>query len=573
MRFLVTFLVVLFCSPIFAQDDFTVNVHEISDPDGLNPLTSKAANAKNIEDNIFCRLLEYNRQTFELEPALAKKRPVVTEIEEGKYKGGMSLAYEIHASAKWDNGTPVTGTDYAFTVKAVKHQKVESGELRHNLEFIDEVVIDEAYPNRFTIYSKKRFFMAEVASGNLLHVIPEYVYDPNQVMRGVTIAELNAKKAKDYDEKLNAFSEKFNGFEYAKEEGSIVGCGPYKLIEWTSGITLELERKKDWWGDNIKNNDHLKAYPSKIVYKIIPGIAWVLPKMKEGELDIIRNVPPSKFFEAQKDEEYTKIVDFYTPSQFVYHYLAFNTKSPKLSDKRVREAIAHAVDRDFIVNELFGGEAVKLNTPISPNKSYYNKNIEGVSFDVEKSKSLLTKAGWKDSDGDGVLDKKVEGKLVKLRLKYNYNNGNLVRKAIGEMLKKNLAKINVKVDLYPIDFPTLLENASKRNYEIIALAWVNSPGVDDLKHIWHTSSDTEEGGNRVGFGNPKTDKIIDDIRQTLDAEQRKKLYHEIQQKIVDEHPYVFLVVPHELIMVRKGFAYPKLGPVSPGYVTRLFQKK
>lgn len=572
MQYVIILLVAFWYSPVLGQKEFTLNVHEIGDPDGLNPLISSAANAENIEDNLFCRLLEFNRETFQLEPALAVKRPIIETVKKGPYKGGMSLTYEIHSNATWDNGAPVTGHDYLFTIKAVKHQNVESADRRVSLEFIKNVVVDANNPKKFTIYTKKVSFMAEYLSGNLVHILPEHSYDPRGILKTVDIAKLDGNKA-EYSQILNEFADDFNSAKYSSELAYVRGCGPYKITNWDIGGSITLERKKNWWGDEVKDNIYLKAYPTKIVYHIIPGMGWVLSKVKDGELDIVRNVPPQRFYEAKENDEYKKIVEFHDPSQFAYHYLAFNFKNPKLADKRVREAIACAVDRERIVNEFFGGEAIKVNTPISPHRMHYNIKLEGVKYDLEKSKSLLAKAGWKDTDGDDILDKKIDGKLVKLRLKYNYNKGNIVRKAIGEMVRKDLAKIGIKMDLYPVDFADLLDKANARNYEILALAWVNSPGSDGLKNVWHTSADTESGGNRVGFGTARTDRLIDDILITLDENKRKEMYLELQELIVAEHPYVFLVVPNQLIMIKKGFTYPNLGPVRPGYVDRWFQKQ
>jgi peptide/nickel transport system substrate-binding protein len=571
MQYVIIFLIALFSFPLLGQDQFTINVHEINDPDGLNPLTSKAANAENIEDNIFCRLLEFNRETFQLEPALALSKPVIETLTKGDYQGGMSLTYEIRPEATWDDGTPVTGNDYLFTIKAVKHHGVESGGRRLRAEFIEEVVVDASNPKKFTIYSSKVMFMAEAISGNSFHILPEHIYDAKKVLRGISIPELDADK-EDYSEGVNLFAGEFNDVKYSIEEGFVVGCGPYKLVEWSTGDLIRLERKTNWWGDNV-DNKYLKGYPSKINYHIIPFIATACMKFEKGEMDIIRNIPSQRFKKAKEDEAYIKMAEFHDPSQFAYHYLAFNSKNPKLSDKRVREAIACAVDQNRIVNELFGGEAMKAKTPISPHRMHYNTDIEETEYNLENAKNLLSKAGWKDSDGDNILDKKIDGKQVKLRLKYNYNKGNVVRKAIGEMLKKSLVQIGIKMDLYPIDFSNLLKVANDRTYEIVALAWVNTPGSDDLKNVWHTSSNVAGGGNRVGFGNTKTDRMIDEILVTLDEKRRKELYLGLQEEIVEEHPYVFLVVPNQLVMIRKGFEYPALGPVSPGFVVRWFQQK
>lgn len=553
------------------SDVFTINVHETSDPYNLNPVTSTAANAENIEDNIFCRLLDYNRTNFQLEPALAVQMPTIEVTKKGPYKGGMALTYEIHKEAVWDNSTPVTGYDYLFTVKAAKHQMIGSSK-ESSLSFIKAIEVDESNPKRFTVYSKDLSSMAEMITGYNLHVMPEYVYDPQQVLRKVDLETLDADPNR-YSIVVKEFADDFSSEKYASSVETIRGCGPYKLVEWLENEQLVLERKQSWWGDAIKENEHLKAYPERIVYHIVTSPNWALARLKKGELDIVRNVPPRLFYEAQEDEEYKNMVNFHEPSQFAYHYLAFNSNSPKLADKRVRQAIAHAIDRDRIVQELFGGAAMKVNTPVSPHRMHYNLNVKGVDLDLEYAAELLAKAGWKDTDGDDILDKKVDGELVKLRLKYNYNRNNIVRKGIGKLLKANLAQIGIQMDLYPIEFPVLLQKASDRDYEIIALAWVNSPGSDDLKNVWHTSSDTKSGGNRVGFGTPKTDKLIEQILVTLDDNERKRLYLELQERIAAEYPYAFLVVPNQLVMIRKGFKHPPLGPVRPGYVTRLFQKE
>ena len=119
-----------------------VTIHELDDPDGMNPLTSNAANSEYIQNNIFQKLLVYDPVSLELTPQLAVSRPVIEAIEEGPYAGGMSLRFEIDARAKWDNGTPITANDYVFTIKAIKNPKVNSAQLKPYLDFVDDIVID-----------------------------------------------------------------------------------------------------------------------------------------------------------------------------------------------------------------------------------------------------------------------------------------------------------------------------------------------------------------------------------------------------------------------------------------------
>jgi peptide/nickel transport system substrate-binding protein len=545
-----------------------LTIHELSDPDGLNPITSRAANSLYIQNNIYSKLLVYDQQTLELSPQLAVSRPEIKVLEDGEYAGGMSLTYEIHAEATWDNGTPITAEDYVFTIKVIKNPKVRAAQIRPYFEFMDKVEIDPTNNKKFTIYSKERYFRAEESSGEDPFVLPEYHYDPEGLMSEFTIKQLSDPEQKDVlekDQKIIRFAEQFNAEKMARELEEIVGSGPYKFVEWTTGQRVVLERKKDWWGDKIKGNKMLEAFPSKIIYKTIPDLTAAITSAKDGQVDVIHTIPPTKFIDLKDDTKFSTRFDLSTPDQFIYYYIGFNMKRPQFRDKRVRRAIAHLIDRDDMIESIFEGMAMKTNGPINPKKSYYNKDMKDIEYDIEKAKELLEAAGWKDVDGDNIRDKMIDGKKESLKIEYKYNQGHLVRKNIGQLLKDEASRVGIEVKLTPIDFPVLLDDADQRNFDMVALAWVKTPGLEDMKQVWHTDGDKEGGSNRVGFGTPESDELIDQIRVTLDPEVRKKLYLRIQEIIYEEQPYVFLFVPSELIAIHNRFDGAKTSPVRPGY--------
>lgn len=551
-----------------------LTIHEMDDPDGMNPLTATAANSLYIHNNIYSKLLVYDPQTLELTPQLAVSRPEVTTLKEGPFAGGMSLTYEIHPEAVWDNGTPVTAADYVFTVKAIKNPKVNCAQIRPYLEFLDAVEIDPENNKRFTVFTKERYFRAEESSGQEPSILPEYHYDPEGLMQSITIEQLNDPEQAEAmlkNEQIIRFAEAFNAPKFNRDPAAIEGCGPYKLVEWSTAQRLVLERKKDWWGDKIKDNKMLKAYPPRIIYKIIPDMTAAVTNAKDGAIDVIRTIPPTKFSELKDDANFSSTFDLSTPDQFAYHYIGFNTKRPALRDKRVRRAIAHLINKDEMIESIFEGMAIKTNGPINPKKPYYNKDLQEIVYDIEQAKALLDEAGWKDVDGDNVRDKTIEGKQVSLSLEYKYNQGNLVRKSIGQLLKDEAKRVGIEITMTPVDFATLLDDADKRKFDMVALAWVKTPGLDDMKQTWHTDSDREGGSNRAGFGNAEADKIIDEIRVTLDQDRRMELYKRVQEIIHDEQPYVFLFVPSELIATHNRFDGTETSPMRPGYREASFQ--
>lgn len=576
MKYLNLIIVLLIPYWLLAQKNFTVSVHEFSGPDGMNPLTSTSANALYMQGNVFQKLLEYDAQTLQLRPVLAKALPTIKEVKKGKYKGGMSITYEIHPDAVWDDGTEVTADDYVFTIKAIKNPRVHADYIRPYVEFIDKIVIDKKNYRKFTIYASEVYCRGIEATGEETFILPEYHYDPTMLMRNFSIKELNDLDKQEELKKHPAiieFADNFNDAKYVENPKEIVGSGPYYIEEWTRyGGLVSFKKKKKWWGDKVKDNPYLVAYPSEIRYESIPDMDEAIQQAREGELDVIRSISPNRFEDLKEDETFKRDFDFGTTEQFAYHYLGLNTKLPKLQDVRVRKAIAHAVDREAII-ELFKGAAVKINGPILPIKDYYNDAVKDMELDLEQAKAYLTDAGWKDSDGDGILDKMIDGKLEQLSLEFNYNQGHAIRKAIGQLLRDNLKQLKIELNIVPVSFPILLDKADNRDFEIMALAWVKTAGLDNLEQVWHSASDKKGGSNRVGFGDAASDEIIEKIKITIDEEKRKALYLEIQQKIADAQCYIFLVMPKDNLILSKKFKHPALSPIRPGYRARFFQLK
>ena len=543
-------------------------VHEMDDPDGMNPLVSNAANSLYIHNNMFSKLLVYDLQTLKLTPQLAKSLPEIKVLDEGPYAGGMSLTYEIHPEAKWENGEPIRAADYVFTIKAIKNPKVNSAQLRPYFDFLDAIEIDPENDRKFTVYSKQRYFRAEESSGQEAFILPEYHYDPEGLMQSFTVEQLSDPDQQDElmrDPTITRFAQAFNSAEYSRNPAMVVGSGPYKLVEWSERQRIVLERKTDWWGDKVEGRKTLEAFPPKIIYRIISDMTAAITNAKDGQIDVIRTIPPTKYIELKEDPNFSSNFDLSTPDQFAYHYIGFNLKRPQFQDKRVRRAIAHLIDRDEMIGAIFEGMAIKTNGPINPTKPYYNQNLKDIEYNPELAAQLLKEAGWKDSDGDNILDKMVDGKKVDMKVEFKYNQGNTVRKNIGQILMDEAARVGIEVTLTPVEFAKLLTDADKREFDMVALAWVKTPGLDDMKQVWHSEADRQGGSNRVGFGTPESDKLIDEIRITLDKEKQKELYLKVQEIIYEEQPYVFLFVPAERIAINNRFDGTEVSPQRPGY--------
>ena len=215
-----------------------------------------------------------------------------------------------------------------------------------------------------------------------------------------------------------------------------------------------------------------------------------------------------------------------------------------------------------------------IESMVQPDKKYYNKNLKKFNYDLSLASKLLDEAGWKDSDGDGIRDKMVNGKKVQLELNFKYNAGNDTRKNIGLIYKENLKKIGVELNIVAKEWTVFLEDIKKHDFEVYCGAWVGDPNVEDPKQIWHTES-SAGGSNYVSYGDAVSDKMIDDIRSELNEDKRNATYLGFQEKVYNEIPYIFLFAPLERIAIAKKFDpnSAKTYSVRPGYDLGLWKMK
>lgn len=555
-------------------DDPNVIIHSLDDPKVLNPLMSTGANASHIEGNIFESLLTIDTETLEMKPYLAVSRPEVKELTEGPYAGSISLSYEIRPEATWDNGEPITGYDYLFTMKAINHPLVEAQNLRAYTELLDSVYINPENPKQFTVFFKKRYMLAEPISGFI--IMPSYAYDPNGYLKNVSLSSLK-KAAADpalteqlkQNEALKTFADNFNAVETGQDPKKVVGSGPYRLAEWQSDVRLVLERKKDWWGDKVDNPD-IEAVPPKIIYSIIPNKSTAVTAMKDESIDIMQGIEARSFKQLQEDSFYSKVYRLESPTQFSYTTIGFNFNEPKLQDLRVRRAMAHLMDREQIIEVLYYGMATKINGPIHPKKRYYNKEIPDIPFDPKKAAALLKEAGWEDTDKDGILDKEINGTREPLSLTYLVNAESKERRKIGIMFQDAAKEVGIDLSIKVLEFKVYIEEISKRNFDLVALAWLQSPFDDDLKQIWHSSSAVPNGGNRIDYKSPELDSLIDNLRVTLDKDKRDEMYKALQWHLYENQPNIFLIAPKSRLSIHSRFGNAETSVVRPGYYERYF---
>lgn len=202
--------------------------------------------------------------------------------------------------------------------------------------------------------------------------------------------------------------------------------------------------------------------------------------------------------------------------------------------------------------------------PVSPLKKAYNSDLKLIPFDIEAAKKLLDDAGWKDTDGDNIRDKMIDGEKVKLEFNLNYMTTTVDWKDIAQMVSEQMYKAGVKANLNPQDFAVLYDAAKRHDFDMMIAAWAGSSMPEDFTQIWHTSSWASQGSNYPGFGDAESDALIDSIKYTIDDDLRIPMVKRLQKMIYDEQPYVFMFAALRRNVIHKRFGNQEMYFERPG---------
>ncbi|HXG30541.1 MAG TPA: ABC transporter substrate-binding protein, partial [Thermodesulfobacteriota bacterium] len=244
---------------------------------------------------------------------------------------------------------------------------------------------------------------------------------------------------------------------------------------------------------------------------------------------------------------------YFTPN---YSYIGWNMARPYFSDRRVRTAMTHLVNRESILKEILYNLGEVVTNPFYINSPEYDRSIKPYPYDPEKAKMLLEEAGWVDHDGDGIRDK--DG--VDFRFEFLIPAGSDTGEKIATILKEELDRVGIDMQIRKTEWAVFTTRLNERRFDAVTLAW--SMGVEsDPYQIWH-SSQAERGSNFVGFKNVEADRLIEEARTEFDRKKRIELYRRFSRIVHEEQPYTFLFCRKSTVALHKRFKGVKVYPLG-----------
>ncbi|MCH4053669.1 MAG: ABC transporter substrate-binding protein [Atopobiaceae bacterium] len=313
------------------------------------------------------------------------------------------------------------------------------------------------------------------------------------------------------------------------------GYGPYYVAEWVDGEYVTLKRN-DYY---TLANDGDGAYVDEIVFRVYTDENAMVLALQNGEVDAAADfITQNSASQLESDEQFQ--ID--SVDSLGYALCTFSQKVPLLTDYNVRKAFAMCCDRDAICSVAWAGSATPMYTPISPVYEEFTKSdIEQPAFDTDGAAELLEKAGYTDSDGDGIRED-ANGNKLEFKLTYKSTLSNV--DGVMSILTSDLEKAGFKIDLEPVDAATFSANVTQgHNYEISYSSW---GVIDDVDTTLLTCFGEGQTLNFMDYNDDEEEALLQQMQGETDKKKRIELLDEWQQWFVDHLPCVHLFVPSNI---------------------------
>ncbi|MBI5568500.1 MAG: peptide-binding protein [Desulfomonile tiedjei] len=333
---------------------------------------------------------------------------------------------------------------------------------------------------------------------------------------------------------------------------SPVGTGPYQFERWKTGEKIILKANPHYFEG--------RPYIGRVLIRVVPDPATMFLLLKAGEIDRM-DLTPLQYSRMTDTDWFRSHFRKYKSLHFGYTYLGYNLHDPKFKDKRVRQAITMAINRERIVQGVLLGHGVVAHTPYKPDTIWHNPRVRKFPYHPEQAKRLLAEAGWTAVNGDGILHK--DG--VPFEFTIITNQGNELRRNAAVLIQHDLKEIGIQVHIRVIEWAALLKNfLHKRDFEACLLGW--RVGIDPNQiDVWDSSRTCERCLNFVGYANPEVDRLLQLGASTFDVQERKRYYDKFQEILADDQPCTFLWVQEDLPIVNGRFCGIEPAPLGIDY--------
>ena len=493
----VSTLLVVSCSPSSppTPPPDTVVIGTQSDLASWNPFLAEDAQDEEILSLVFPSLA-VEQTDYQLHPP--SFAPSLAEAWEWS-DDGLSLTFHLRSDAVWSDGVPVTSADVLFSWQAQTSDALgwAWGDITDSIDGV-EVLDDHTVRYRFT------------------HQYPYQLMDVNDG----PIVPAHAWSHIPFDE-----------WEDTDWLNLVVSAGPYIPVAHTPQQEIVFERNARFF---IPDRPRI----ARLVFRVVPSKTGLFNQFLSGDVDLVNGIPPA---EAGRVREHPEL-ELTVFADRSYTHVCWNLQRTRFSDALVRRALAMAVDRDMLIDAVYGGFARPALGPVLSSMWAFNSGLEPIPYNPEAAKELLAEAGWLDSDGDGILDR--DGRPFVFEILAPSESE--VRQDVSLLMERDLERIGISVTPRFIEWGAVQGAVDEGDFDAFVNRWIEPTQVD-LEGIWHSAAPGEPTFNFGRFASSEVDRLLEEASGAADSSLQKPLFERIQEIIVAEQPYLFLVENTRLV--------------------------
>jgi peptide/nickel transport system substrate-binding protein len=438
-----------------------------SSPANLDPRVGLDAQSERIDNLIFDDLLARG-DDLNVAPGLA---------ERWETPDAFTFVFHLHHGARFHDGRALTSRDVKWTIDSLLQGKIRSTKAAV-YKFVDHIDTPDDFTVTFRMKEPDATLLWNLSDG-AIGIVP------------------------------------FGSGEEMTQHP--IGSGPFKFVSAETDREVILERNDDYWGERPKL--------TRVRFAVVPDETTEALELRKGSGDVaINSLTPDTVATLAQDGN----LGVMTAPGTRLAYLGFNLRDPILKDRRVRQAIAYALDRKPMIEYLWRGEAAPASSVLPPQSWAYHSGLPDYEHDPEKARHLLDAAGYPE----------VHGERFHITMKTSTDPNTRLMVAV---MQQQLRQVGIILDIRSFEFATFFSDVQHGAFQIYGLRWIGGNEDPDIfEYAFHSSKFPPNGANRDYYSNPRVDALIDQARRELDMEKRKPLYQEIQSILDEDLPYINL---------------------------------
>ncbi len=458
------------------------------------------------------------------------------------------FTFTLRDGVTWHDGKPLSVQDVLFSFETMQNPDVEAQRLRNYYNDItDALVLEDGKTIKFL--SRKPYFQQFDFLGSL-NLIPKHVFNPEQ-----------------FGGDTKSFADAFNTHPFRQQP---ILCGPYQLEEWKKDDFLKVKRFPGYWASKLPEGsvfdwNPMMPYFDDITLVLISEKSVSIKELERGNIHADMDIEPDTWSLGQtQSPEFTSKFVRAKKLGFLFTLISLKNDHPILKDVAVRKALAHLIPRERIIKDIYYDLAIPVTGPFFLEGPGYNKDVPQIPYDPNEAKKLLRRNGWLDKDRDGIIEKEIDGKIVPLELEYMIHTAREYHTKVADILKESVEQVGIKLTIRKLDFNTMIDKTTDRDFEMVRNAWGTAIDPDPYQ-IWHSTQIGNKGSNYAGFRNDKADELMVRLREEFDATKRWELARQIHQIIADQQSVIFLEGFNETYFYHRGIRGVKFYPSQYPY--------